>query len=184
MTPNSKEWILNGVLLAGIAGFLVLIGVTGARDTGVPRPVIEESGVKVLPPDLGESSGRPDVSSPPVDDQFPYIGKTEFIRVLITPTPTPPTPTPTPVPTPSLERVSRNWKYQYPIARKGSFAFIDTRTQQEFWIKSTEPTEFEDPDLRQRMGVTAKPLGKTQVRVEGAGQHRDFSLDGKIERQP
>ena len=183
MTPNSKEWIINGVLLAGIAGFLVLIGVTGARDTGIPGPLSEEFGVKVLPPDLGEPSGRPDISPPSVDDQFPYLG-TEFIRVLITPTPTPPTPTPTPVPTPSLERVSRNWKYQYPIARKGSFAFTDTRTQQEFWIKSMEPTEFEDPDLRQSMGVTAKPLGKTQVRVEGAGQHRDFSLDGKIERQP
>jgi hypothetical protein len=178
MTPNTKEWIINGVLLAGILGFLAVIGmsqfsgVDGQKPlsptpihTPQPRPPRPGTIESVY---VGPASGQPDL--------FPWIGTTEIFRDLITPSPTP-TPIPPPAAqTPSLQRAVKNWQYEYRNKRLKAYHFSETGTNKEYDVKEDEPLPVPDPLTRQNVQVKAKPSGKNNVILETPdGQTVEFS---------
>jgi len=177
MSGNSKEWIINGVLLAGIVGFLAVIGmsqfsgVDGQQppsptpihtpQPGPPRPGTIES---VYNP----ASGQPDL--------WPWIGTTEIFRDLITPSPPPPPPPPPAAQTPSLQRAVKNWVYEYRNKRLKAYHFSETGTNKEYDVKEDEFLAVPDPVTRQNVQVKAKLSGKNNVILETPdGQTVEFS---------
>jgi hypothetical protein len=176
MSGNSKEWIINGVLLAGIAGFLAVIGMSQFSGVDVQEPPSPTPIHTPLPgpprPGTIES-----VYGPGQPDAFPLIGTTEIFRDLITPSPTP-TPIPPPAAqTPSLQRAVKNWQYQYPNKRLKTYHFLEKGSNKEYDVKENEPLAVPDPVTRQDVQVKAKSSGKTNVILETPdGQTVEFSF--------
>jgi len=178
MTPNTKEWIINGVLLAGIAGFLAVIGMgqfsrVDVQEPPSPTPIHTPQPRPPRPGTIesvyvGPASGQPDL--------FPWIGTTEIFRDLITPSPTP-TPIPPPAAqTPSLQRAVKNWQYEYRNKRLKAYHFSETGTNKEYDVKEDEPLAVRDPVTGRDVQVKAKLSGKNNVILETPdGQTVEFS---------
>jgi len=178
MSGNSKEWIINGVLLAGIAGFLAVIGMGQFSGVDVQEPL---SPTPVHTPQPGpprpgtvESVYNPESGQP---DAFPLIGTTKIFRDLITPSPTP-TPIPPPAAqTPSLQRAVKNWQYQYFHRRLKTYVFLDKTTKLDIQIKEGETKPVRDSVTMQDVQVKVKSSGKTNVILETPdGQTVELSM--------
>jgi hypothetical protein len=175
MSPNTREWIINGALMAGIAVFLVLIGTgqfTGDKEdqgTGLETPAPTPT---PLPGPINES----------VYGIFPNIGTLAILRELVTPPPTPTPPPPTPAPTPSLERAIKNWQFEYFLPSRQTYIFSIKGAPPdgpEIRIKVGEFVTAQDPGTRQDMKVTAKPgTARNRVIVESSdGQTFEFGVE-------
>ena len=175
MSGNSKEWIINGVLLAGIVGFLAVIGMSQFSGVDGQQP---PSPTPIHTPQPGPP--RPgtieSVYGPGQPDAFPLIGTTEIFRDLITPSPPPPPPPPPAAQTPSLQRAVKNWVYEYRNKRLKAYHFSETGTNKEYDVKEDEFLAVPDPVTRQNVQVKAKLSGKNNVILETPdGQTVEFS---------
>ena len=175
MTPNTKEWIINGVLLAGIVGFLAVIGMgqfSGVDGQQPPSP----TPIPTPQPGPPRPGTIESVYGPGQPDAFPLIGTTEIFRDLITPSPPPPPPPPPAAQTPSLQRAVKNWVYEYRNKRLKAYHFSETGTNKEYDVKEDEFLAVPDPVTRQNVQVKAKLSGKNNVILETPdGQTVEFS---------
>ena len=175
MTPNTKEWIINGVLLAGIAGFLAVIGMSQFSGVDV-QPPPSHTPIHTPQPRPPRPGTIESVYGPGQPDAFPLIGTTEIFRDLITPSPPPPPPPPPAAQTPSLQRAVKNWVYEYRNKRLKAYHFSETGTNKEYDVKEDESLAVPDPVTRQNVQVKAKLSGKNNVILETPdGQTVEFS---------
>jgi hypothetical protein len=170
MNKQMKEWTINGLLLLGIAGFIVLIGLD-RFSADKQSPLAGPNGTDKQGAD---PVGTETTYAPARDaDPFPLFGKMDIFRDLVTPTPTPPPPTPKPTPTPSISDVIGNWVFSYPIQSRKQFVF--TEGNREFILVEGVGQIFRDKK-GMNIEITARSTGRYSVVLEGAGQSKEFSL--------
>lgn len=168
MSLRVKEWIVNGFLLAGIVGLLVLIAL-GTRGPSLPDETgdigIPAQAPGPTPAPAGAETANAAASDRP--DSFPNLGTLDVFRECITPTPKPTSAPPAPLPTPSLQEATDGWEYQYPVRRKGIHVFLDTKENKEIEISEKEWKPFLDKKNRAMINIIAEPKSKTEVNLKG-----------------